>query len=39
MGLGLPREIITETDLSYYVDTMLKGISCVSSMSVYSVAN
>ncbi|MBQ4432033.1 MAG: hypothetical protein II877_11070, partial [Synergistaceae bacterium] len=29
MGLGLPREIITETDLSYYVDTMLKGISCV----------
>ena len=29
MSLGLPREIITETDLSYYVDTMLKGISCV----------
>ncbi len=29
MGLGLPREIITETDLSYYVNTMLKGISCV----------
>ena len=29
MGLGLPREIVTETDLSYYVDTMLKGISCV----------
>lgn len=29
MGLGLPREIITETNLSYYVDKMLKGISCV----------
>ena len=29
MGSGLPREIITETDLSYYVDTVLKGISCV----------
>ena len=29
MGAGLPREIITETDLSQYVDTLLKGISCV----------
>ena len=29
MGIGLPREIVTETDLSYYVDTVLKGISCV----------
>ena len=29
MGMGLPRVIVTETDLSYYVDTMLKGISCV----------
>ena len=29
MGAGLPREIITETDLSYYVDTVQKGISCV----------
>ena len=29
MGIGLPRVIVTETDLSYYVDTMLKGISCV----------
>ena len=29
MGMGLPREIVTETDLSQYVDTILKGISCV----------
>ena len=29
MGMGLPRVVVTETDLSYYVDTMLKGISCV----------
>ena len=29
MGLGLPREIVTESDLSYYVDTVQKGISCV----------
>ena len=29
MGSGLPRVIVTETDLSHYVDTMLKGISCV----------
>jgi len=29
MGAGLPRVIVTETDLSHYVDTMLKGISCV----------
>ncbi len=28
MGAGLPREIVTETDLSQYVDTILKGISC-----------
>ena len=28
MGSGLPRVIVTETDLSHYVDTMLKGISC-----------
>ena len=27
--MGLPREIVTETDLSQYVDTILKGISCV----------
>lgn len=33
MSLGLPREIITETDLSQYVDTMLKGISCVSGIT------
>ena len=29
MGAGLPRAIVTETNLSQYVDTMLKGISCV----------
>ena len=29
MGLGLPRVVVTETDLSYYVDTLVKGISCV----------
>ena len=29
MGIGLPRVMVSETDLSYYVDTMLKGISCV----------
>ena len=29
MGAGLPQVILTETDLSQYVDTMLKGISCV----------
>ena len=33
MGLGLPREIVTETDLSYYVDTVLKGISCVMGIT------
>ena len=33
MGAGLPREIITETDLSYYVDTVLKGISCVIGLT------
>ncbi len=33
MGSGLPREIITETDLSYYVDTVLKGISCVIGLT------
>ncbi|MBR0203777.1 MAG: hypothetical protein IJQ56_05355 [Synergistaceae bacterium] len=33
MGAGLPRAIVTETDLSYYVDTMLKGISCVAGLT------
>lgn len=33
MGMGLPRVIVTETDLSYYVDTMLKGISCVMGIT------
>ena len=33
MGAGLPRSIVTETDLSYYVDTMLKGISCVAGLT------
>lgn len=29
MSSGLPREIVNETDASYYVDTVQKGISCV----------
>lgn len=29
MGQGLPRVIVTETDLSQYVDTLIKGVSCV----------
>lgn len=33
MGLGLPREIITETELSQYIDTLLKGISCVTGIT------
>ena len=33
MGAGLPRVIVTETDLSQYVDTMLKGISCVAGVT------
>ena len=33
MGLGLPRVITTETDLSYYVDTVLKGISAVAGVT------
>lgn len=33
MGLGFPRVIITEQDISYFVDTMVKGISCVSGIT------
>ena len=33
MGSGLPRVIVTETDLSQYVDTLVKGISCVSGIT------
>lgn len=29
MGLGLPKAIWTDVDLSHYVDTILKGVSCV----------
>ena len=33
MGLGFPRVIVSEQDLSYFVDTMIKGISCVSGIT------
>ena len=33
MGAGLPRVILTETDLSQYVDTLLKGVSCVAGIT------
>ena len=33
MGSGFPRVIVTERDLSYYVDTLLKGISCVAGIT------
>ena len=33
MGLGLPRVVVNEKDLSYYVDTMMKGISCVAGIT------
>ena len=29
MGFGLPRVIVNEKDLSHYVDTVIKGVSCV----------
>lgn len=32
MGSGLPRPIANENDLSYYVDTLLKGVSCVQGV-------
>ena len=33
MGSGLPRPILTEADLSQYIDTISKGISCVSGIT------
>ncbi|MBQ9565527.1 MAG: hypothetical protein IJU98_08075 [Synergistaceae bacterium] len=33
MGMGLPRVIVTETDLSQYVDTLVKGVSCVAGIT------
>jgi len=33
MGFGLPRVIVSEKDASYYVDTLIKGISCVSGIT------
>ena len=33
MGLGLPRAIVNEKDLSHYVDTVIKGVSCVSGIT------
>lgn len=32
MGLGFPRPIANEIDLSFYVDTLLKGVSCVQGV-------
>ena len=33
MGLGLARVITNEVDASHYVDTVLKGISCVAGIT------
>ena len=33
MGLGFPRPIANEIDLSYYVDTLIKGVSCVQGVT------
>jgi phage tail sheath protein FI len=33
MGYGFPRPIANEIDLSYYVDTLMKGISCVQGVT------
>ena len=33
MSSGFPRVIVKETDLSHYVDTLLKGISCVAGVT------
>lgn len=33
MGSGFPRVIVTERDLSYYVDTLIKGVSCVAGIT------
>lgn len=32
MGYGFPRPITNEMDLSFYVDTLLKGVSCVQGV-------
>lgn len=33
MGLGLPKATWTEVDLSHYVDTIIKGVSCVMGIT------
>ena len=33
MGAGLPRVILREIDLSQYVDTLIKGVSCVEGIT------
>ena len=33
MSSGFPRVLVKETDLSQYVDTLLKGISCVAGVT------
>lgn len=33
MGYGFPRVISNEIDMSHYIDTMMKGISCVSGIT------
>ena len=33
MGSGLPRVITREIDLSQYVDTLIKGVSCIEGIT------
>ena len=33
MGMGFPRVVMNEEDASFYVDTLLKGISCVEGIT------
>jgi len=33
MGMGFPRVIVNEEDASFFVDTLLKGISCVEGIT------
>lgn len=33
MGMGFPRVIMNEEDASFYVDTLLKGVSCVEGIT------
>lgn len=33
MGLGFPRPIANEIDLSHYVDSLIKGVSCVQGVT------